>query len=52
VVMLSAKPARIVADIPVDLPRPRDPVSGAFTALRARCAELLHEMHIDDGVNH
>jgi ABC-type nitrate/sulfonate/bicarbonate transport system ATPase subunit len=45
VIMLSAKPARIVADIDVDLPRPRNPVSEAFNALRARCATLLHEMH-------
>jgi ABC-type nitrate/sulfonate/bicarbonate transport system ATPase subunit len=52
VVMLSTKPARIVADITVDLPRPRDPVSAGFTALRARCAELLQEMHVGEGVNH
>lgn len=48
VIMLSTKPARIVADIPVDLPRPRNPVSADFTALRARCANLLQEMHADD----
>jgi ABC-type nitrate/sulfonate/bicarbonate transport system ATPase subunit len=47
VIMLSAKPARIVADIPVDLPRPRNPVSAGFTQLRARCADLLHEMHAE-----
>jgi ABC-type nitrate/sulfonate/bicarbonate transport system ATPase subunit len=45
VIMLSAKPARIVADIRVDLPRPRNPVSAGFTQLRARCADLLQEMH-------
>jgi len=48
VIMLSTKPARIVADIPVDLQRPRNPVSADFTALRARCANLLQEMHADD----
>jgi NitT/TauT family transport system ATP-binding protein len=52
VIMLSTKPARIVADITVDLPRPRDPVSVPFTTLRARCAALLQEMHIGEGVDH
>jgi ABC-type nitrate/sulfonate/bicarbonate transport system ATPase subunit len=47
VIMLSTKPARIVADIAIDLQRPRNPVSAAFTALRARCADLLHGMHAD-----
>ena len=45
VVILSAKPATIVADIRIDLPRPRDPLSGEFTALRARCVRLLQEVH-------
>jgi ABC-type nitrate/sulfonate/bicarbonate transport system ATPase subunit len=45
VIMLSTKPARIVADIPVDLPRPRNPVDPKFNALRARCADLLQEVH-------
>jgi NitT/TauT family transport system ATP-binding protein len=44
VVMLSTKPARIVADIVVDLPRPRNPVSEAFNALRARCAAILQDV--------
>ena len=48
VIMLSTKPARIVADITIDLPRPRNPISDAFTALRARCAALLEEMHAGD----
>ena len=47
VVMLSTKPARIVADITVDLPRPRNPVSAGFTAIRARCADLLQDMHAE-----
>jgi len=45
VIMLSAKPARILDNIPVDLPRPRDPLSTEFTLLRARCAGLLDEAH-------
>lgn len=45
VIVLSAKPASIVADIPVGLPRPRDPLSSEFTALRARCVRLLQEVH-------
>jgi len=45
VIMLSAKPARIVADLVVNLPRPRNPLSEEFTALRAHCAQLLQEMH-------
>ena len=48
VVMLSTKPARLVADITIDLPRPRNPMSDGFTALRARCAALLEEMHAGD----
>lgn len=45
VLMLSAKPARILADIPIELPRPRDPLGAAFTEIRARCARLLDEAH-------
>ena len=45
VVMLSSKPARIVADLEVKLPRPRDPLSEDFTRLRARCAQMLHSIH-------
>lgn len=45
VIMLSAKPARIVLDLVVDLPRPRNPLADDFAALRARCASLLHDMH-------
>jgi len=47
VIMLSAKPARIVADLAVDLPRPRNPLSDSFTALRARCVDLLQKMHVE-----
>lgn len=44
VIILSSKPARIRADIEVTLPRPRDPLSIEFTALRAHCAALLSEL--------
>lgn len=45
VIVLSAKPARMLADIRVELPRPRDPLSAEFTDLRARCVHLLHDAH-------
>jgi ABC-type nitrate/sulfonate/bicarbonate transport system ATPase subunit len=45
VIILSAKPATIVADIPNGLPRPRDPLSAEFTALRARCVRQMQEVH-------
>ena len=48
VIILSAKPASIVADIPIGLQRPRDPLSGEFTALRARCVRMLQEVHVKD----
>lgn len=44
VVILSAKPARIRADIDITLPRPRDPLSPEFMSLRSRCAALLSEL--------
>jgi NitT/TauT family transport system ATP-binding protein len=47
VIMLSAKPARIVADLAVDLSRPRNPLSESFTELRARCVDQLQNMHVD-----
>lgn len=42
IIVLSAKPGRVIADIPVQMPRPRDPVSPEFMELRARCMNLLH----------
>jgi len=45
VLILSAKPATIVADIAIDLPRPRDMLSAQFTELRRRCLLMLHEQH-------
>jgi NitT/TauT family transport system ATP-binding protein len=44
ILILSSKPARIVADIADDLPRPRDTLSPDFTALRSRCAAILNEV--------
>jgi len=43
VLILSAKPARIVADLQVRLERPRDPLSGEFMRLRAECVHWLHD---------
>jgi ABC-type nitrate/sulfonate/bicarbonate transport system ATPase subunit len=42
ILMLSAKPARIVAELPVTLPRPRDPLTSEFLSLRAQCMRWLH----------
>jgi len=44
VIVLSAKPARIAADVPVQLSRPRDPLSPEFTRIRAQCAAILHSL--------
>lgn len=44
ILILSNKPARIVADIPNELPRPRDTLSPEFTALRSRCAAILSQV--------
>jgi NitT/TauT family transport system ATP-binding protein len=44
VIVLSAKPARIVAQVAVPLPRPRDPLSPEFTSIRAQCASILHSL--------
>ena len=44
VVVLSAKPARIVATVDVKLPRPRDPLSAEFTRLRAKCVEIMQSL--------
>ena len=43
VIILSEKPTSIKADLPIDLPRPRDPLSIEFTELRARCFSFLHQ---------
>lgn len=41
-IVLSAKPARILADVPIALPRPRNTLSPEFTCLRAQFANLLN----------
>jgi NitT/TauT family transport system ATP-binding protein len=41
ILVLSEKPARIVADIPVSLKRPRDPLASEFTQIRAECVHWL-----------
>jgi peptide/nickel transport system ATP-binding protein len=41
-IVLSAKPARILADVPIELPRPRNLLSPEFTRLRAEFASLLN----------
>ena len=47
VVVLSAKPARIIATIDVPLQRPRNPLSPEFTAIRARCVEIMQSLHVE-----
>jgi ABC-type nitrate/sulfonate/bicarbonate transport system ATPase subunit len=44
ILILSAKPARIVAELPIALPRPRDPISSEFMALRSQCMHWLHAL--------
>jgi ABC-type nitrate/sulfonate/bicarbonate transport system ATPase subunit len=41
VAVLSPRPGRVVAEIPVGLPRPREVTSPEFTALKARALEAL-----------
>ncbi len=41
ILILSEKPSRIIADITVEIPRPRDPLAYEFTELRGECARLL-----------
>jgi NitT/TauT family transport system ATP-binding protein len=42
ILILSAKPARIVTELSVGLTRPRDPLSSEFMSLRAQCLKWLH----------
>ncbi len=42
IVVMTPGPGRITAEIPVDLPRPRDVVSAEFNALRRELGALLH----------
>ncbi len=45
VVVMSPGPGRIVADERIDIPRPRDPTSPEFNALRRRLSSLLAGHH-------
>jgi ABC-type nitrate/sulfonate/bicarbonate transport system ATPase subunit len=45
VLILSAKPARIVAELPIALQHPRDPLSASFTEIRSQCVRWLHASH-------
>lgn len=45
VVVMSPGPGRIVRDVAVDLPRPRDVSSPEFNALRRELSALLHSHH-------
>ena len=45
IVVMSPSPGRIVADLPVDLPRPRDVAAPDFNALRRDLAGRLHAHH-------
>lgn len=41
VIVLSPRPARVVAEIPVTLPRPRDPLAAGFVDLKRHVVEKL-----------
>lgn len=43
VIVMNANPGRIVKQLRVDLPRPRDRVSPAFAALKREVLEAMHE---------
>jgi ABC-type nitrate/sulfonate/bicarbonate transport system ATPase subunit len=42
ILVLSTKPARIVAELPVRLPHPRDPLSAEFMEIRSQSVRWLH----------
>jgi NitT/TauT family transport system ATP-binding protein len=51
VIVMSPSPGRIVADVPIPLPRSRDVVSSSFNDMRARLGGLLqHEFSGEDVV--
>ena len=50
VVVMSPGPGRIVRDVRVDLPRPRDVTSAPFNALRRELSAVLHSSHTREQV--
>jgi NitT/TauT family transport system ATP-binding protein len=44
VIVLCAKPARIIANVDVPLARPRNPLSPEFTRIRAACVEIMQSL--------
>ena len=45
-VIMTPRPGRIKMDMRIDIPRPRDPASGDFNALRRTVTDLLrHDIH-------
>jgi ABC-type nitrate/sulfonate/bicarbonate transport system ATPase subunit len=49
ILILSAKPARIVAELPIPLKHPRDPLSTEFTEIRSQCVRWLHAAPTERG---
>ena len=45
ILILSEKPAHIVAELPVPLEHPRDPLSNEFMGLRSECVHWLRPSH-------
>jgi ABC-type nitrate/sulfonate/bicarbonate transport system ATPase subunit len=50
VIVLSAKPARLIANVDVSLPRPRNPLSPEFTRIRGTCAEIMQSLDMTAGL--
>lgn len=45
VIVLSGRPGRIIANVPIDLPRPRDRLAIGFSHLERQLGELLARQH-------
>lgn len=50
VLVMTARPGRILADVPLSLARPRDPTSPAFNDRRREIEDLLKRASADDAV--